>query len=263
MKQYIKENRRTRAITWLVDIAGKTGKSLFADLLEIDPECGCIILQLDYYRAFKYSSALTISNYISKTGQNPKAIVIDAPRDEEIKFLHEIYGVLEEINNGRLFGSFGGRTIKQRMPRGIPIIVFSNSPPVTSALSFDRWDIKALYRTVDNKEVYVQDAKVSCNVHDVANNTVTWQNFIETVPWDEEKYTERSTNIDMLFDMYSKNFLAMKKLKEKKLPGYENIAPGIIKSWAQEQTVPTIRAPSYVQRKAQKLKKLFDNNRKY
>ena len=56
--------------------------------------------------------------------------MIDAPWDEETRFLHEIYGTLEELNNGRVEGFFAGRRIKFRIRRGIKIIVIYNLPPV-------------------------------------------------------------------------------------------------------------------------------------
>jgi len=153
----IKEDKKTRQIVWLCDMCGNTGKSIFTDILEEHPKYECLTLMIDSYRSFKYTSARLISNYIDKKGKPPKAFLIDAPRDEESKYLHEIYGVLEEINNGRLFASFHGKIIKTRIPRGIPIIIFSNSPPIFHALSHDQWDIKALYCTIDNSDVYVQN----------------------------------------------------------------------------------------------------------
>ncbi len=173
-------------MTWLCDIAGKTGKSLFTDMLEENPQYGCLVLILDSYRSFKYTSAKLISDYIDQKGNLPNALIMDTPRDEESKYLHEIYGVLEEINNGRLYGSFHGKIINRKMARGIPIIVFSNSPPITRSLSKDRWDIKALYRTVDGKDVYVQNAKITSNVLSISNNTLTWRNLVETQQYEKE-----------------------------------------------------------------------------
>ena len=45
---------------------------------------------IDSYRSFKYTSARLISNYIDKNGKPPKAFLIDAPRDEESKFLQAL-----------------------------------------------------------------------------------------------------------------------------------------------------------------------------
>lgn len=253
--QRLKDINTTRKVTWIVDMAGNTGKSLFNDLLELDPQYGCISLPLDYHRSFKYQSAKLISNFVKTRGHAPKAILIDAPRDEESKYLHEIYGVLEDLNNGRLYGSFQGNLIKERIRRGIPIFVFTNSPPIVSSLSEDRWDIKALYRTTDDKDVYIQDARVSSNVKRVRHNIVTWQNVTETMGI-EYAGVEHSKSDNMLFDMYSNNYLAMLKLKEEKLEfkNDTNYIPGIIKKWGADHSAPTSKAPEYIQRQAQKRK---------
>jgi hypothetical protein len=61
---------------------------------------------------------------VESFNKEPEALLIDAPRDEETKFLHEIYGTLEELNNGRVEGFFSGRRIKFRIKRGIPFLLF-------------------------------------------------------------------------------------------------------------------------------------------
>ena len=96
---------------------------------------GVCRLSIDYNRSFKYLAAYDIKNYIEKFNTEPSVLMIDAPQDEETKFLHEIYGTLEELNNGRVEGFFGGCRIKFRIKRGIKIIVMSNSPPVLKSLS--------------------------------------------------------------------------------------------------------------------------------
>lgn len=117
-----------------------------------------------------------------------------------------------------------GKIIKARIPRGIPIIIFSNSPPIFRALSNDRCDIKALYRTIDNFDVYVQNAKISSIIQKITYYSITWNNIIETLPYELES---DSKSDKMLFDMYTQNFIAMEK--EKKLQGCSEIIPGLIK----------------------------------
>lgn len=36
-------------------------------------------------------------------GKHPKVFLIEAPRDEESKYLHEIYGILKEIDNSDVY----------------------------------------------------------------------------------------------------------------------------------------------------------------
>ena len=62
----ILEKSRTRKITWLFDIAGNIGKSLFTDMLEENLQYGCLALILDLYRSFKYTSVKLISDYIDQ-----------------------------------------------------------------------------------------------------------------------------------------------------------------------------------------------------
>lgn len=249
--QKIKEGVSTRKITWIVDMAGNTGKSVLNDLLELDPSYNCILLPIDYSRSFKYIAVNLICEFIDNKGVPPNAILIDAPRDEESRYLHEIYGVLEELNNGRLFASFQGKTIKKRMRRGIPVIVFSNSPPITSSLSNDRLDIKALYRTVDETDVYIQNATVSSNVDMTNSNTITWQNFTETTV--VEDTSSELLSDTLLLDMYTNNYIAMMKLREEELRinRKTNIVPGVVKKWSAKQSAPTNKTPEYVLRQAQ------------
>ena len=171
--------------------------------------------------------------------------MIDAPRDEETKYLHEIYGTLEELNNGRVEGFFEGRRIKFKIRRGIKIIVISNSPPVLKSLNSDRWQIKAIFKSVDGKDRLVQQAKVSSNVTCVTPPLCTWQNVTETVP-PENIADSRSGNL--LAEMFSKNYKDMKKRKEEIKD--VNYIPGVVKSWSPEQTLELSQVPKYVKRQA-------------
>ena len=175
------EKNRIREINWLVDIVGNSGKSIFTDIQELNPNMGVCRLSIDYNRSFKYLAAYDIKNYIEKFNTEPSVLMIDAPRDDETRFLHEIYGTLEELNNGRVEGFFAGRRIKFRIRRGIKIIVISNSPPVLKSLSNDRWQIKAIFKSVDGKDRIVQQAKVSSRIISVVMLFSTWQNVTETV----------------------------------------------------------------------------------
>jgi hypothetical protein len=245
--QKLKENEKTRKILWIVDIEGNTGKSSFSDVLELDKRYNCLMLSLDHYRSFKYSSAKQILNFINENHRPPSALIIDAPRDEETKFLHESYGVLEELNNGRLFATFQGKSIKERMPRGIPIIVFCNCAPQLSSLSKDRWDVKALFRSVDKKDIYIQSAKVLTEIKSSSNNSVTWETGLE-IFWEPTSDSEKVSD-KMLFDMHSNNSIAIEKTKSSYNPGSD--LPGLIKKFSVTRTFPTFKAPEYIQRLAQ------------
>ena len=245
----IKEDKKTRKIVWLCDMCGNTGKSIFTDIQELNPNMGVCRLSIDYNRSFKYLAAYDIKNYIEKFNTEPSVLMIDAPRDEETKFLHEIYGTLEELNNGRVEGFFAGRRIKFRIRRGIKIIVISNSPPVLKSLSNDRWQIKAIFKSVDGKDRIVQQAKVSSRIISVVRPFCTWQNVTETVI---PTNIPDSKSGQLLLEMFSNNYKNMEENK-KKLSDDDNYIPGIVKSWAPEQTLELSKVPEYVKRQAQKL----------
>ena len=213
---------------------------------------GVCRLSIDYNRSFKYLAAYDIKNYIEKFNAEPSVLMIDAPRDEETKYLHEIYGTLEELNNGRVEGFFAGRRIKFRIRRGIKIIVISNSPPVLKSLSSDRWQIKAIFKSVDGKDRLVQQAKVSSNIISVTPPFCTWQTVTETVL---PSNIPDSKSGQLLAEMFSKNYKDMKRRKEEIISLKEdgNYLPGVVKSWAPEQTLELSRVPEYVKRQAQKI----------
>ncbi len=83
LKQFLLEKDRTRHITWLIDIAGNSVKSIFTDLQELNPIMGVCRLSIDYNRSFKYLAAYDIKNYIEKFNTEPSVLIIDAPRDEK------------------------------------------------------------------------------------------------------------------------------------------------------------------------------------
>ena len=256
---YVRESRRTRKVIWITDIAGNSGKSLMTDVLEMDPNLGVCRISLDYSRAFKYLAALDIKTYVEQRGSEPNLLIIDAPRDEESKFLHEIYGTLEEINNGRVEGFFSGSRIKMRIQRNIPIIVISNAPPVLKAFSRDRWDIKAIYETVDGNDRFIQNAKAYSNINSVTGNIITWTNVVETVPYIPNEVIEFESD-QLLLDMYTRNIKDMKFAPspnpDKKYP----LALGLVKIKASEQTVELRAAPEYVKRQYQIFVELRDSS---
>ena len=261
--ELIKERRRTRKVKWVVDITGNAGKSIYTDILECIPGMRVLRITLDYYRSFKYQTAKMISEYKKSKGV-PDVILIDAPRDEESKYLHQVYAALEEINNGRLEGSFGGKTIKDKMPRNIPIIVFSNAPPIIGALSTDRWQIMALYEylgTEEKPDIFVQKAMVSSYIEDYAGGQIYWRNFTKTIVNPDIGDEHESDRI--LLDMQIKNI----KLTEKQIQAEEQITkmpsknkPGQITGWSPIDVSTFSNAPKYVKIKAKELIKKIKNN---
>lgn len=147
--EFVKRTDCTRKLLWIVDVNGNSGKSIFSDCLDLDPRLNSLLVYLDYFRACRHGMAIDLTNFMDRTnGVSSSALIIDAPWDKERKHLHDIYALLEELNNGRVVSLFGSSRFKYRIEPGIPIIVFSNAPPRVGSLSKDRWDIKAIYRNV-------------------------------------------------------------------------------------------------------------------
>lgn len=59
--------------------------------------------------------------------------------------------------------------------------------------------------------LYVQNAKISSVIQKITYYSITWNNIIETLPYELES---DSKSDKMLFDMYTQNFIAMEKEKE-------------------------------------------------
>lgn len=100
---------------------------------------------------------------------------------------------------------------------------------------------------MDNCDVYVQNAKISSVIQKVTHYSITWNNIIETLPYELES---DSKSDKMLFDMYTQNFIAMKK--EKELRNCPKMIPGLVKKMGSGQTSTINKAPEYILFEAQK-----------
>jgi hypothetical protein len=171
---------------------------------------------------------------------------------------------LEEINNGRLEGQFGFNIIKDSIPRGIPIIVFSNTPPILGALSLDRWDIMALYEfsgdITKEREIYIQKAIVSTNINQVTNSLIYYNDYIETII--QLDFENKFKSERLLLGMQILHIRMFKHLN--RLSGQEPIlTPGHIKKDGIEKVSLLIKAPSYVLLKAKEIILRNFSSRKY
>lgn len=226
----------------------------------MDPKLKVISLSVDSYDRFKAQSIKALNNFHDQERQWPQAILIDTPRDEETKHLHEIYGVLEKLNDGYLTSYFGGNEQKLTMDIGIPIIIFSNSVPTRGALSDDRWDIFSIHNIQVEQEDYIlMKATVESWINSYSRSTVTWQNkVITTVPGIRERKSDLSTyeSDDMLLKMYILNKETIKKFSGSatetwitnpnngsKTKKYKN---GIIESYGEERAATLNNAPEVV-----------------
>ena len=239
----LNEPRVGRVIYWFIDLLGHAGKSLFTNLLFMDPSKKVIYVELDYDRAFKMNLADEISDYKNRTGEFPEAIVLDIPRAEEAKNLHEIYAALETILDGRVGGRWSNTRHKFTMPRNIRVFVFSNCAPELNSFSLDRWKIFALFKSPIGNDVLIQRAKTEVEIVSASRkwNLVKWRTHIETLPW---KGHPKTSSEATLFFSYLINFLYMLKLK-KNDPA---VTPGILKRAGLERTATASYAPETVQK---------------
>jgi len=233
---YIEEAKRTRCITWVIDLVGNTGKSLLVSALENDPRYGVLRIPVDSYDRFKFNACICIDRYKKELGEEPRAIILDPPRNEEDHNLHTIYPVLEEINNGRVESSFGGVFRQIKLKRGTPILVFTNSPPVQGGLSPDRWDIKALYKSEAHADILIQDCCVEVeDIHTFKNNFISWRNKVVFKDLDETKLSGRSGIIIREMLASHKDF---------------NSAPPVFEREVRPRQSHIAKAPGYIQEKA-------------
>lgn len=250
VKALLSEPREGRYIYWFTDLMGHAGKSFFTNILVRDPRNKSIFVSVDYDRSFKMNLAEEISKYISTNGEEPEAIVLDIPRAEETKNLHEIYASLETIMDGRVRARFGGKSISFWIKEDIRIFVFSNCAPDLNSMSHDRWRIFALFESPVEKDILIQRAETRISIIKVKRNIVTWQTLIKTLPLEETLPKLDLVNAKksdcILAVSYLINYLAMRKVERKNNNPTLSITPGIIAKWGLNRTTTTNKAPESV-----------------
>ena len=250
VRALLSEGREGRYIYWFTDLLGNAGKSFFTNVLVRDPRTKAIFVSVDYDRSFKMNLAEEILKYISENDEEPEAIILDVPRAEETKNLHEIYAALEEIMNGRVRARFGNKSISAWVLEDIRIFVFSNCAPDLNSMSHDRWKIFALFKSPVGKDVLLQRAETKISIVKYKRNIVTWKTLIKTVPLEETlpkldlKDAKKSDCI--LAYSYLINYLAMRKLERKNNNPTLSITPGIVSKWGLKRTTTISQAPESV-----------------
>lgn len=248
VRALIVEPRRNRTVYWFIDVVGGAKKSYLTNLLGRDPRENVVFVSLDYDRAFNMNLAEDVMNHIKKTGDQPSAIILDIPRAQESKHLHEIYAGLEEIVNGRAVARFGNKRVKSWIDENTPIIVFANCAPVLSSFSDHRWRIFSVFKSPLGNDFLLQRAKVNIQIVAFKKGTiVTWRTQTETLSLvntqSEMEFSRKSDRI--LVFSYMINYLVMRKNRNNN-PILETPEPGIIKHWGPERTTTTSKAPEGV-----------------
>lgn len=93
-----------RLIYWVMDFAGKTGKSKFTRTME--KASLAITASIDHPRPFAKEIILSAQDYFAKNGKDPETIIIDLSRQVPIEYFSGFYSVLEKIKNGKLSSMF-------------------------------------------------------------------------------------------------------------------------------------------------------------
>ncbi len=124
-------DRNDRVINWYYEEEGNVGKSFLAKYLVMKYQA--IIADGKKDNIFNQIK-LWIDNH--KDDEDPKVIILDIPRHSRD---YVNYGVIEQIKNGMIYsGKYEGGVCLFESPH---IIVFSNSMPLESKFSVDRWNI--------------------------------------------------------------------------------------------------------------------------
>jgi hypothetical protein len=124
-----------RLVTWLHDQAGNSGKTFLSKYMH------------------RHEQATIFTNTVERDvahAYNKEPIVIfDIARSAEGKDLS--FSLIEHLKNGCLFSNKYDSQVKQFSPPPA-ILVLSNSLPMKSKLSVDRWNVFSLSTYIDNIE---------------------------------------------------------------------------------------------------------------
>lgn len=127
----IEQKADDRTVNWYWDTKGNCGKSFL-----------CKYLYLKYDAIIADGKKDNVFNQIKlwldnhKDNEDPNLIILDIPR-HSMEYIN--YGVLEQIKNGMIYsGKYEGGVCVFESPH---VFVFSNSKPIESKFSLDRWNI--------------------------------------------------------------------------------------------------------------------------
>jgi hypothetical protein len=158
-----------RLIYWVMDFAGKTGKSKFTRSLE--KASIAITASIDHPRPFAKNIILNAQNYYAKHDKDPQAVIIDLSRQVPQEYLSGFYGVLESLKNGKLTSMF--QSMSEYSWKHPPhVIVFANQPPQSNALSADRLVLLEILN--EDYDYAIRHAKCSTTIIKRTNKFVSY-----------------------------------------------------------------------------------------
>lgn len=126
-------NRDYRTINVVIDLKGENGKSSIGELMEIHGR-GYNIPTLN---CFKEISQMVCNVLIDTDNRDPGCFIFDIPRGLKQDDLRSMYAGIEQIKNGKVFDTrYHYKAYRFHSPA---IWVFTNTIPLLSLLSKDRW----------------------------------------------------------------------------------------------------------------------------
>lgn len=194
-----------RLIYWVMDFAGKTGKSKFTRTMR--KASLAITASIDHPRPFAKEIILNAQNYYALHGKDPDTVIIDLSRQVPTEYLSGFYGVLESLKNGELTSMFQSYN-KYEWKHPPHVIIFANQPPLSTALSGDRMVLLEILN--EDYDYAIRHAKCTVNVIKRVNKFVSYRYV-----------TDLATNQDIKQLTKAKHFiftdeeLAMHKIKHK------------------------------------------------
>lgn len=130
LEKDLMEKPDDRTVIWYVDKEGLKGKSAMAKYLAV--KYGAICPDGGKEADIKY--------IIGQCEENPRIIVIDIPREDDIGMVS--YRMLEKLKDGMFMaGKLKSRMVIMNSPH---VVVFSNEEPEKTKLSQDRWKVRYL-----------------------------------------------------------------------------------------------------------------------
>ena len=112
--------------------------------------------------------------------------------------------------------------------------------------SEDRWDIKAIYNSLDETDKYIQNAKVTSTIDLLDKHLVTWRNSTKIEPLEVESLDLSLKSNQLLVKMFE-----LEKNNEITLKGDSKIIYKNFTYFSPKYTAPLFKAPMSIQYLAQ------------
>lgn len=179
-----------RKINFVSDPHGNSGKSELAKLLAKDPQYNAVIApSLSSIERWTTGFIQQLTEYKSRHGSYPTAIIFDLARAEDESNIDALYPILEHIKDGRLDSTFYGKfkRIEFKSPH---LVVLTNSVPNLGALSKDRFSLFTI--TGPEYDYSLVCCHATAEKHRMNRGLVSW--FYEATPMkfdDQRQFNEK------------------------------------------------------------------------